>query len=488
MNTEHLTNILKIGVALSAEKDLDRLLGQVLHTVMQLTRCDAGTLYLKEGDLLHFELMRTDSMNFSAGEEGKSIDLPPVRMERSNVCALSLLEDRTICVEDVYQSTEADFTGPKHYDALTGYHTRSMLVVPMKNRRGEQIGVLQLINALDEAGNVISFSEDHILAVESVASQAATAIQNARYIHEINELFDSVVRVMASAVDERTPYNANHTRNMAEYGDRFLTWLNENAAREHPEYAFGSARRREFLMSVQFHDIGKLITPLGIMNKSERLTPIRKERVFSRFENFRLKAEILLLKGKISVREQEDIDRLLQEAAETVCTASAAGYLSDELLEKLQALGRDRFPSEEGPEPYLTEEELSLLTIRKGTLSPEERHIMEEHVVITDRLLSNIRFNDELKHVRAWASAHHEMLDGSGYPDHRTAESIPTEVRILTILDIFDALYANDRPYKKAMPLEKALGILRAMAHSEGKLDPVLTDLFIESRCWETPA
>ncbi len=362
-----------------------------------------------------------------------------------------------------------------------------MLVVPMKNRRGEQIGVLQLINALDDAGNVISFSEDNTLAVESVASQAAAAIQNARYIHEINELFDSFVRVMVSAVDERTPYNANHTRHMAEYGGRFLTWLNEHAADKYPEYAFDAARRREFLMSVQFHDIGKLITPLGIMNKAERLTPIRKERVLNRLENFRLKAEILSLKGRISGCERNSLDNMIREAEDTIVRASSAGYLSDELFEKLLALGRERFPSEAGPEPYLTEEELSYLTIRRGTLSPEERRVMEEHVVVTDRLLAHIRFNDELRHVREWASAHHEFLDGSGYPAHRTAGEIPSEVRILTILDIFDSLYADDRPYKKAMPLAKALDILSSMAHREGKLDPVLTDLFIESRCWETP-
>ena len=203
-------------------------------------------------------------------------------------------------------------------------------------------------------------------------------------------------------------------------------------------------------------------------------------------ETIRLLGKVSLLEGRLSAGELETLDKETREAEETIWTISAAGFLPDERLAWLEEISRRTYIDGEGQErPWLTEEERALLSIRKGTLSAEERKIMESHVTVTDKLLSQIKFSNDLSRVRQWAAAHHELLNGSGYPNHLEAGAIPMEVRIITILDVFDALVADDRPYKPGMPVERALSILDAMANKEGKLDPDLTAKFIESRCWE---
>ncbi|WP_349229283.1 HD-GYP domain-containing protein [Ventrimonas faecis] len=307
-----------------------------------------------------------------------------------------------------------------------------------------------------------------------------------REIENIKELFRSFVRVMSSAVDERTPYNATHTRNMAEYGERFISYLNEQARAAGKQPLFDADHREEFLMSVWLHDIGKLVIPLEIMNKDTRLMPEQTNELLHRFEKIHLLAQISCLKGMISEQELKREQEELVKDREEILQANTAGICTDALRAEISRIHEKTYTEEDGStRTWITDEEFRMLMIRKGTLSEEEREIMESHVVFTDKLLSEIRFSKKLSHVRAWAAAHHELLDGSGYPKHLKGNQIPMEVRMLTILDIFDALVAEDRPYKPGVPVEKALKILDGMANREGKLDPELTRLFAESRCWE---
>lgn len=481
-----MKKVLEIGVLLSSERDLNLLLEKILSSVMELAHCNAGTLYLRDGDFLRFKIMRNDVLHTYSGGDGKEPDLPPVPLTRENVCALALLEDRTINIEDVYNCRDYDFSGPIRYDSITGYHTQSMLVVPMRNRTGEKIGVLQLINALDAQEHVCAFPQEMELVLESLASQAAITIQNVYYIRQIKELFQSFVRVMSSAVDERTPYNGSHTRHMALYGSRFLDYLNQQAKSRQKELPFPPKRKEELLMSVWLHDIGKLVTPLEVMNKMNRLLPEQYQNFLHRMELIRLYGEIEKLKGLISEEEEQALSRQIKHAQDLVEQLNKAGFLSKTQQEELELLAKRTYLDKDGQKkPWLLPEEYHMLSIPKGNLSQEERKIMEEHVVITDKLLAQIQFSDEFSHVREWAASHHELLNGSGYPKKLSGEEIPVEVRIITILDIFDALVADDRPYKPGMPLEKALSILTDMAQKEGTLDPELTRQFIESRCWE---
>ena len=485
MREQDINTILDIGVSLSAEKDLNRLLEKILSQMMELTNCDAGTLYLLDGDALRFKIMRNDTMHTYSGGDGKDPGLPPVKMSRENVCTLSLLEEKTICVADVRHCAEYDFSGPIRYDAMTGYHTQSMLVVPMINREGEKLGVLQLINAMDGDGQVCAFADELVHVVESVASQAAVTIQNVKYIEDIRGLFDSFVKVMSSAVDARTPYNGTHTRHMAEYGERFIDYLNEQSIKNGQDPWFQGSHKDALLMSIWLHDIGKLVIPLEVMNKEARLSPIQKLELENRLERIRLLTELRVLKGEITKDESDSILDRIRNVRELIEAVNTTGFLTDEKLADLSEASALRYQEEDGTEKeWITREEAAALSIRKGTLSEEEREVMESHVIVTDKFLSQIKFSGELAPVITWAASHHEYLNGSGYPNHLSGDQIPMEVRIITILDIFDALVADDRPYKPGMPIERALSILKIMAEKEGKLDPRLTDLFIESQCW----
>lgn len=523
LSQEDVNRILQIGVSLSAEKNLGRLLEQILSSVMELAHCDAGTLYLLKEGALHFEIMRNDTLGTYEGANGSAPTLPPVPLSRENVCAFALLENRTVRIADVRQCAEYDFSGPIRYDAMTGYHTQSMLVVPMSNREGEKLGVLQLINAQDESGNVCPFSEDMTLVLESVASQAAITIQNVRYIREIKGLVHSFVRTMSSAIDQRSAYTGNHTRHMAAYCEKFLDYLNSRAQADGKVQAgvtssmsekrgegktpsisekrgegtifslpegneepalFSSERREELLMSVWLHDIGKLVIPLEVMDKPSRLRPEQYTAFKHRMEIIRLNGRIEYLTGDMSHDDFEDLLAETEAAEKLVEEMNIGRPLTEEQKEALVALAGRTYREKGEQRHWLEPEEKEMLLIPRGTLSEEERKVIESHVSVTDRLLSEIRFSKELSHVREWASSHHELLNGRGYPRHLEGDEIPLEVRILTILDIFDALTAADRPYKKAKTPEVALDILEMDAQN-GRLDPELVRLFKESRCWE---
>ena len=486
MNDHDLNTILDIGISLSSEKDLNRLLEKILSKVMELTHCDAGTLYLLDNDVLKFKIMRNDTMKTYEGGDGKDPKLPPVKLSRENVCSLSLLEGRTVCVADVRNCAEYDFSGPIRYDSMTGYRTKSMLVVPMMNRVGEKLGVVQLINAMDNNNEVCEFSEELIHVVESIASQAAVTIQNVRYIEDIRGLFDSLVKLMSSAVDARTPYNGAHTRHMAEYGERFIDYLNKTYKKGNGEIRFRPEHKDALLMSIWLHDIGKIVIPLEVMNKEKRLSKLQELTLKNRLERVRFLTEIRRLRGECNDEEAKEIGKRLLEVGKLTEDINRSDFLTEERLEALNAAGDLTYIEEDGTEKcWISKEEKEVLSIRKGTLTDEERKVMESHVVVTDEFLSKIKFSSQLSSVRTWAASHHEFINGSGYPKGLSGDQIPIETRIITILDIFDALVATDRPYKKGMQIDTALSILKKMADTEGKLDPVLTQLFTESRCWE---
>ncbi len=303
---------------------------------------------------------------------------------------------------------------------------------------------------------------------------------------ENRDLFQSFVQVISSAVDERTPYNLAHTKHMAECGERFIDYINRSCREHGMKEPFDASHKEELLMTIWLHDIGKLVTPLEVMNKDTRLRPDQAEAIDRRMERAELVAEIRERKGEISSEERTRILCEINMIRRLVETANHAGVIPDEVLAEIER-ARDMYYIEKdgSVRRWLSEEEYEALTIKRGTLSNREREIMEEHVVITDKLLSKIRFPEDLAHVREWAAAHHEFLNGTGYPKKLSGDQIPYEVRIITILDIFDALVADDRPYKPGMSIDRALVILTDMAEKEGKLDPKLTKLFAESQCWE---
>ncbi len=484
MNMEKMDKILDIGIALTAEKDIRVLLKKIIDSAMEITGCDAGTLYLKKDGHLFFTIMANHTLGTYQGGKGEVIGLPPVPIDREHISSLALLEDKIISIDDAYDtSLDQVYSGPRAYDENLGYHTSSVLVVPMKNPKGEQIGVLQLINALNEEGHPVPFSKESRRVMASLASQAAVAIQNVRYTKQIRDLFDSYVRTSIGAIGKLTPFNENHTRNMAVYGRRFLDFLNQKAEKKNRTLPFEKEHYDELITAIWLHDLGKLVTPVDIMNKNTRLWPLQKKEIEHRMKEFSLKARIMELEGRITKEEREKTDRNCDELLSYVEKADVK--ILDDRREKLQEFAAWTFRDAEGKEyPYLKDDELHQLSVAYRTLTDEEFAIMHDHVVKTEKLLAGMAFPKDMSHVKTWAAMHHELLNGKGYPKGLKAEAIPEEVRILTILDIFEARTASDREYKKPKTPEEAIAHLHKIA-GFGEVDERLVALFEESRCWE---
>lgn len=478
-------DLLKIGIALTSERDDDRLFEMILTEARKVTHADAGTLYLCDKQYLHFKIIQNDRLNIYQGGGGEVIDLPPVPMTEANVASYVAIHGEVVNIPDVYNSDRFDFTGPKKYDEITGYHTRSLLVIPLKKRDGEIIGVLQLINSLDQNGEVCPFPRHLELVSESLASQAGVALSNMQYIEEIDLLLNSFVEVMTTTIDARSPYNVNHTRSVVRLSEGLAKYLNRLYMDGlYPEF-FDEQRLYQLVMAAWLHDIGKIAVPSSVMDKPTRLGR-KYEGVKARFDLIGALQKIRHLEQGTDVGKQEEEIAALEAAWELICYCNDPSHFVDEQRQQqLVELSKLQYRDLQGEwQQYMTPDELECLMIPRGTLTITERSIMENHVVMTKVMLDKMHFNKKLQQVPLWAAAHHELLDGSGYPEGIKAEHIPLEVRIMTIADIFDALTATDRPYKKPMPAERALSILTSMAE-EGKLDVGLVALFCDSKVWQ---
>ena len=316
-----------------------------------------------------------------------------------------------------------------------------------------------------------------ILVFSDITALAELKLQ---YAQQITTLLDSLVTALSTAIDERSPYTANHTRNMVKMARAFLDWLDET---DNP-HRFSEDRRHAFLMSVWLHDVGKLVVPLSIMDKATRLGD-DLERVEARFDRMRLLARIDQLEGRISAEAHEA--RKARDATwlDAIQRINTAPFLEENDVATIQEISRARYTDEDGAgQPVLLPSEAEKLLIRKGTLTDGERQIMQGHAIATRLILSQVKFPQTFAMVPQWASAHHELLGGAGYPLKLSGDSISREVRLLTILDIFEALTAKDRPYKKPIPVERSLDIMRSMVR-EGSIDGEILALFVQSEAWK---
>ncbi len=477
---DRLKNLIDICTELTTQRDKNKLFEYIVRAAMSITKADGGTFYTTSMQGLEFRAMITKSQGIFKGGTGEPINLPPVHLELSNVCAAAAITHHMINIPDVYDSTKYDFSGPRRYDQMTGYRTKSVMVVPMEGVNGEVVGVLQLINSTNDNGQVVPFDEGDENMVQAIASQAGISLTNLTYAKQISSLLYGFVQGISTGIDARTPYNANHTRNMVAYCAAFLDYEKASLG----PYAMTETEAEELKMSIWLHDMGKLTTPLEVMNKPNRLGEVLLERVNERFARRALILDLEHAKGELSEEEYLDEKYRLDLEKEFILTCDTAGFLTDDKLERIKLIGQSRYREADGTmKNKLTEEEIHELQIRKGTLTAEERQVMQEHVSVTEAMLSKLQFPTDFRHVTSWAATHHEFLDGTGYPNHLTAEDLMWQARLITILDIFEALTAADRPYRRSMPIEKAFDILDSMVE-EGKLDGNLLDEFKRSNAW----
>lgn len=481
---EDFEKIINIGISLSTEKDRNRLLMAILDKGMEITNCDASTLYLYEDDKLVFKFMKTLSKGINRGMEEPIDDLPPVPMKEENVCSYAALHREVVNIPDVYVSSRFDFSGPRQYDSLTGYRTQSQLVVPLENNENELIGVLQLINAMDEAGNVTAFDGQYELIIRSLGAMAAVELTNLSYMEALKTQIYSFVEALTTALEERTPYNALHTRNVERYASMLADYVNMLHTQGKCEECFEAGRKEQLMLAALIHDIGKMVIPLSIMNKATRLDQ-EIGRVDDRFRLLQALYEVDLLRGRITQEAYEQKKAELQEELAFIHETDTVGYVDDEAYAHIQQLAGKQHVSADGTVlPYLTEREVACLSIRSGTLTVEERKEMENHVVMTSKILDKVKFYPGFLMVPKWVGAHHEYLDGSGYPNHLAGAELDFETRLLTVVDIYDALAATDRPYKKPIPRPQAIEILKDMA-KKGKVDLRLVEWLDEALAME---
>ncbi len=567
--------LIEIGIALSAERNHHRLLENILLEAKALCNADGGTLYLcgnmidhemgdvfeeqfeaeADGKYLKFEIMRTDSLGIAkGGTTGEPIPFPPISVydkdtgepNHKNVASHVAVTGETVNIPDVYEATEFDFTGPRKFDESTGYRSKSFLNVPLKNHSGEIIGVLQLLNAQDETGESIPFSAQIVPMIEALASQAAVAVDNQMLLDAQARLMDSFIKLIAGAIDAKSPYTGGHCARVPELAEMLAHAAVEADHGELKNFELDEAGFRELHLASWLHDCGKVVTPEYVVDKATKLEAIydRIHEVRMRFEIKKREAEIAYwqqvadggdkdaLKAELDATlarfdddfafvaecnvggefmAEEKIERLKQIATGTwTRTLSDRIGISHEELKRKEAQPEMDLPVQEPllanrtdhvfprdgtfeapnseqfgfkmdvPERLFDRGEVYNLSIARGTLTNEDRYIIQNHIVQTIVMLGQLPFPKHLKNVPEYAGAHHETLIGTGYPRKLTKADMSVPARIMALADVFEALTAADRPYKKPKTLSESIKILSFMVKDQ-HIDPDLFRLMLES-------
>lgn len=511
--TEQQVNLKKkltrIGSALSAERNLDALLEMIVVEAMNFTNADGGTLYIKTPDErgIAFKIMRTKSLNFAmGGTSGKTIPFPPVKLYKDDgskneqqVSAHVALSGVTVNIPDVYEVEGFDFQGTKGFDKNTGYRSKSMMVVAMRNHEDEIIGVLQLLNATDKSGTVIAFSSDYQELIESLASQAAVAITNTQLIHDLKSLLDSFIQVIASAIDEKSPYTGGHIRRVAELTQDIARGLSDSNEEKWQTFRMNEDEHNELRIAGWMHDIGKITTPEYVVDKATKLETIydRINTVIAKFEVLKRELELEHLKQKLKLSSSRAKDKnkkikALEDEFQTrlkqvdddinfIKVSNIGGeFMEQTKIDRLMKIAEQKIKMEGNELPLLTENEIHNLSIKRGTLTDDERIVIQNHVVLTIKMLQKLPWPKKLSRVTEWAGGHHEKLDGTGYPNGLKAEQLSTPARIMAVADIFEALTAADRPYKPGKKISECIKILMFMV-KDNHIDKDIVDYFIKS-------
>lgn len=506
-----LTELHRIGMALMTERDPDRLLNRILDQAKQLTHSDAGSLYLAEkgedGNVqLRFKLSVNDSLP----------DLPFVEftlpVSNNSLAGYAAANGEPLVLADAYHvPDDAPYSLNRSFDERIGYRTKSMLVVPMLDHRDEVVGVLQLINRKRDANAkitsesaadtfVLPYTPHELQLVQSLAGQAAISIENSQLYAQIEHLFESFVKAAVTAIDQRDPTTAGHSIRVATLTTDLAQAVERAGAGPYADVRFTREQIRELRYAAMLHDFGKVGVREEVLVKSKKLPPFLWERVESRFDLIRrtveaeyYKQRAILLHGTSSgdtlIRELEDRFRRELEQIDqfqfAVHTANEPSVLPEQAAGILSEIAGHTFERPDGRTmPYLAPDELHFLRIPKGTLDERERVEIESHVEQTYRFLTQIPWTEDLRNLAMIAYGHHEKLNGTGYPRKVSAPEIPIQTRMMTIADIFDALTASDRPYKRALPTERALSIIE-MEAKEGMLDADLVKVLIDGQVYK---
>ena len=510
-----ISNMSAIGLALSKEKDMDKLLEMILLEAKRISNADGGTLYMMTDDQrLKFSIMITDSLNIHmGGTSGKEIPFYPVKLymddgqpNKTMIAANAGLTGDTINIPDAYKAKGFDFSGTKAFDEKTGYRSKSFLTVPLKNHEDEIIGVLQLLNAQDiKTKKVIPFSDSVQKSVEALSSQAAVAITNKNLIKDLEVLFESFIKLIASAIDAKSPYTGGHCSRVPEITMMLAESVNEINDGPFAGIQFTDKEMYELKIAAWLHDCGKVATPEAVVDKGTKLETIydRIHTVATRFEVLKRDEEIKYLKKQLKIQKDDSlIENQKKEALKKARTlylkrikqqeddksfieeSNVGGeFMSQDRKDRVNKIASYRWKDNGSPKPFFSEDEVYNLCISRGTLTPEERKIINDHIVVTIDMLEQLPYPKHLRNVPEFAGGHHEKLDGTGYPKGLNHSEMSVQAKIMAIADIFEALTARDRPYKKGKTLSQAMRILGFMKN-DAHIDTELFEVFVKEKIY----
>mgnify|MGYP003320020990 FL=1 len=488
----------EIGMALSTESDSNKLFEMILEEARNITNADGRTLYSKnkEGNL-KFEILRNDTMStIMGGSSNKEIPFDPVKLwvddstpNQSNVSAYVALTGETVNIKDAYQEAGFDFSGTKSYDEKTGYHSKSFLTVPLKNHENEIIGVMQLINARDEDNEVVPFVKDMQEQIESLASQGAVALTNKKLVGELKTLFEAFIQLIATAIDKKSEYTGGHCSRVPVITMMLADAVAKTTSGKYKDFSMTEEERYELYIAAWLHDCGKVATPPHVVDKGTKLETIfdRIELVKTRMEILKRDVEIDFLKRQLngSLPEfDEKYTKAIKEIDENIKFIEACNiggeFMKSELQDKIVAISKQKLFLNNKEMNILTDNEVRNLNITKGTLLPEERDIINDHISITIDMLEELPYPKNLKNIPEFAGGHHEKMDGTGYPKGLKADQMSPQAKIMAIADIYEALTAADRPYKEGKKLSQAMRIMGFMKN-DYHIDEDLFEIFVNS-------
>ena len=469
--TEDIEELLSLGYRIATENNFVALFDMILDKCIDFTDADGGSLYIEaEGSLKHLlDINRTlDADSKKSSIEADKIAAGPDDTDIFTYCYHN--PENLLNIPDIYLDERFDITEIKKFDEENDYRTQSVLMIPILEPDQSVLGVMMLYNCLDDERNIIPFSSDYEKLVKSLTAQMANTLTSMILIQDQEELLESFVECMTTAIDARTPYNGKHTKHVARYCQAITDYMNVLYTRDAIDRYITPNEQEQLLLAAKLHDIGKMITPREILNKATRLGEKYSD-LRNKLEKIRLRIKIDMLEHKMQIELWQEEDELLGRFLDQLDTLNTSGFLTDEQIAFIDQMGEKFYEDFDGTiTPYLDENEKYSLHIRKGTLTEEEREVVKRHVTYTAQMLSKINFYDKYDRVVAIASNHHEYIDGSGYPRGLKDGQLDLLTRIMTVCDIFDSLTADDRPYKKKLTLQKALSILNEMG-KEGKLD-----------------
>jgi HD-GYP domain-containing protein (c-di-GMP phosphodiesterase class II) len=506
-----LGELIHIARAMTTVRDVDKLLGLILEKSRFVTGADAGSIYILEPlgtqTLLRFKLTQNDSVAFDSRE----FTMP---LSDRSMAGSAALNKTTLNIPDVYGLPEGStFAFDPSFDRRTGYVTRSMLVAPLISQRDEVIGVIQLINKkrepsrklanmADVDANVIAFDERSEELLGMLAAQAGVSLETAMLYEEIRRLFEGFVKASVEAIESRDPTTSGHSRRVADLTVELAKVVDAEAVGPYAGASFTQEDLRELEYASLLHDFGKIGVREKVLVKAKKLYGERLELVRARFDYVARATEAAVLARKVRLLERggapETLDALDRELAQrradldaawaAICSANEPTVLSSGDFARIEAIAQESFVDLRGElRPLLEPDEVTSLKVRQGSLTPQEFDEIRSHVSHTFRFLSQIPWGKSLRRVPVIAGAHHERLNGTGYPSRLRAEEIPVQSKMMSVADIYDALTASDRPYKKAVPLERAIDILDYSV-KDGHLDAELVRIFKEARIWERAA